>query len=1322
MDYVWFIIQITFSIGISLFLYLTFSKIVRKNPLCFNSIRKLPSVNYLLKYWLAEFFLRMRRKKTATSTNWRNKKLKTSRIKDKNSSHTLLFYGADQAGNSLLIKFSHRGFKTVEATLHLTTSDGRLFVLPGYPDTTVVSSFNQEWATADLKIEVLKAHQRWRIIYNGMLRDLSKGDECNDKNVQHVRLNFLFIVNSVPLRWPEDWSLKLHADVLAREPWRSPKWMNKIRQLDYTGTDYIGSLLGEVRYNDGDISALYLRGLYQHRWGKHESCEFKESVTLFGATKFGALFYLNTSSTKHSFPTIQCGQLKDNDEAIREIESMGLTLADFMEKKLTSNSEHRTWCKAGGKDYDILMKFNEPVTLYHGQPWDWKNKIIPVKLEFNGRPGVGLLQLCNSYDGPSQTTPSRKLQLLKQLHVHLERSDYVVFFDNVKCQNENITGGKGFSLAILTSIKDAGFIVPKGFCITVFGLELQLHTNKELQGVINDIEHVSVGKKTGDLQEYCHRAVRVIQSAPIVDEVRESILEALNHLEAEENSDKPYKYAIRSSAVGEDSEETSAAGQNATYLGVQGADNIIKSVSKCWASLYSYQSVIYRKQHGMFTKSSMGVCVQLMVDADAAGVMFTRHPTTGDPSNIVITANYGLGETVVSAAVEPDTIIVHKSWDDKLTMNSTMPGSKQRKMLTNDDGLITIDLSEQERKKVCISGEIALRLTTIGTNLESLFGSARDIEWAVVGEQIYLLQARPITTLYNWTDFELIHELDTVVPSDIDILSFANVGEVMPGPMSPLTISMFVKPFNDAANPSSNIPDANCFNVVSMRCTLNYYNLFVRQPDKEISLSNKVCDIALCGHIMITPEIHKVGLERNGLCSRYERCFWLWMLVKDILQNGSVEPVARQLERSITFNLENFYTAYSLYNEINKKISEYIEMIKCHSLATRGSVIYQMLMMAILTNGYDDIVPHHYSDIAVLLGTVNDIVSGQVVVSLKKIVKYLKACELDDEFKKLDPTKAIDWMKINCPPASKEFENVLKEHGHRCIQELDLMMEPWSLRPDTLITTLQTMVSSANMDNTKQKKLTAKETVALLKTPKSEAIRSILNVIVPLSRKSVTRRELTKSLLVNVVHKFRLAFKKLGKLMVLEEYLPNQDLIFFLTIDEIREVLNHRNKSLVQRVVRRHRLYPKLKQLRFPEVNTGMPLPIKNESEIDRFLTTDGSIKIQGTAVCTGSALNRACVITDLSETHKIQSGDILITFATDIAWSPFFTLLSGIVTELGGIISHGAVVAREYGLPCIVGARGATQLFKTGDTVLLVADTGVLELVKRYEENENPK
>ncbi|KZC06953.1 putative phosphoenolpyruvate synthase [Dufourea novaeangliae] len=1195
-------------------------------------------INFLLKHWWAECCLKMRKKKETKSTKNKNNQLENSRIKDKDSSDSMLFYGADQHGNSLHIKFSYRGFKKVEASLHLTTSDNRLYVLPVYPDTALVSSFNQVWTAAGLKIEPLKSQERWRIVYNGMLRNIAHGDECSDENIEHVRLNFLFIANSKPLKWPEDWSPKLHADALAHEQWKSPEWINKIKQLDHTGADYFGSLLGQIKYNDGAISTVYLRGLHQHRWGQHESQEFNESVTLFGVMLHGALYYLNTSSTKHSFPEIRCGQFRHSSEEIHIMDSMGLELSDFMQKEFTGNSKHRTWFRAEGKDYDISVKCTDSVTVYYGQPWNWLNTIIPVELELNGKPGVGLLQLCHSYNGLYKGKAPPKLQYLKQPYVHVERSDYVVRFDDGKCQNENIVGGKGFSLAVLTSIKDGDFIVPKGFCVTVFALELQLHTHTELQNVIKDIERVSVGKKEGDLQQYCEKAKQIIQSTPVVDEVKGAILKAMNDLESESGSGILNRYAVRSSAVGEDSEETSAAGQNATFLAIQGVDNIIKNVAMCWASLFSYQSVKYRKHHGMFIKASMGVCVQQMVNADTAGVMFTRHPTTTDPSNIVITANYGLGETVVSASVEPDTIIIHKSWNNKLTVKSSTAGNKRQKLLANENGLVTVDLNEQENNEICISETIALRLAAIGMNLETLFSSARDIEWAVIGEKIYLLQARPITTLYTWTEFELMHELDNGVPSDTDILSFANIGEVCPYPISPLSISAFEKAYNDIISATWFFKDRCLFNIVGMRYALNYYNMFLAHPRKHITFLNKVIDVAVSGNVVLTPEIHKIALERNGEPSWSFQMFLMYSMLKDAVQCTAVEKAAKQNYQDLTLNAEDFHTACSLYNEINKRFTHYTKASHFHMHTSRVGVTYQIFAMTILTKGYADLIPDHFSDIAILLGSCSDIISGQIATRFQKIVNYVKKSKVDKEFKELDPTKCIDWLKVNCPPAATEFENILKEHGHRCIQETDFFYEPWCLRPENLITTLQTMVTSP-VTSTMKKTLNVEESVALLKTPKSNLSRLILKKLVPLCRTAVVRRELTKAL-----------YNDLGASVI------------------------------------------------------------------------DASVKVQGTPVCGGSVLNRACVITDLLETHKIQHGDILITRATDIAWSPYFALFSGIVTEMGGLISHGAVVAREYGLPCIISAKGATQMFQTGDTVLLVADTGVLQLVKKFDQQENTK
>lgn len=169
--------------------------------------------------------------------------------------------------------------------------------------------------------------------------------------------------------------------------------------------------------------------------------------------------------------------------------------------------------------------------------------------------------------------------------------------------------------------------------------------------------------------------------------------------------------------------------------------------------------------------------------------------------------------------------MIHRGWNDELTVESVTAGNKKEKLSTGRHGLITSELDDEEKKAISISEHVALRLAAVALNLEILFNDARDIEWAVKGEQIYLLQARPITTLYSWTEFELLHELDSGVPSDIDLITFSNVGEVLPNPLSPLTISILAKAFNEGVIHAYDDDEAQFMPVVGMRIASNYYNV-----------------------------------------------------------------------------------------------------------------------------------------------------------------------------------------------------------------------------------------------------------------------------------------------------------------------------------------------------------------------------------------------------------------------------------------------------------------------------------------------------------------
>ncbi|KAB7501645.1 putative phosphoenolpyruvate synthase [Armadillidium nasatum] len=190
---------------------------------------------------------------------------------------------------------------------------------------------------------------------------------------------------------------------------------------------------------------------------------------------------------------------------------------------------------------------------------------------------------------------------------------------------------------------------------------------------------------------------------------------------------------------------------------------------------------------------------------------------------------------------------------------------------------------------------------------------------------------------------------------------------------------------------------------------------------------------------------------------------------------------------------------------------------------------------------------------------------------------------------------------------------------------------------------------------------------------------------------------------------FRKAYRTLGQLMVLEGRLPEADLIFFLQHWEIGVLLETRSVTLVTKAIRRKKLKSIIEEMNFEELNFGVPTPLNKGIEETMNDTTTENI-VRGTPVCSGIATGTARVVTSFQQASSIQNGDILITYCTDVGWTPYFPLLAGVVTEIGGLISHGAVVAREYGLPCVVGAKGATSKFKSGDKIIINGKEGYIK------------
>ncbi|XP_013176836.1 PREDICTED: uncharacterized phosphotransferase YvkC-like [Papilio xuthus] len=793
----------------------------------------------------------------------------------------------------------------------------------------------------------------------------------------------------------------------------------------------------------------------------------------------------------------------------------------------------------------------------------------------------------------------------------------------------------------------------------------------------------------------------------ISEDIKEEVLKHLNDLRIkikEQNLSIEERFAVRSSGVGEDSEATSAAGQNETVLGCVGEAEVLRAVRRCWASMFAFNSAYYRRQNGQPCSCGGGVVVQALVRARAAGVLFTRHPL-GDPSTLLITANYGLGESVVSGSVEPDSIIVKRETNE-LRIAKIDLGSKKERVKPDGDGVTVEMVSEEERKVPCLTVSEILKLAKIGVSQEELWGAGRDIEWAICDDVIYLLQARPITSSERWTEEELLHELDFPIMSDDELLTFANTGEVLPKPITPMTYDLVVTPLQKGIDSVIGCNGDHYDRSVAVshnRCALVLYNSVYRRMPPQIDIGIRMIEMAVHGHKVADDNIVSTALHRRRP-HFLDRALTIASMIKSVILTKS--KMNDTIKRVNKMNLEMETSDPLEY--LNRLVSSLPEKMQGyssnHSHTSSASTFTQFIAMSILLEGKEDFTPEHCSEIGLLLSS-GDVLSAEVPLALADITRKLEESGKAEEFRVLEPRDAMTWLRKKLPHVHMDICQFLEQHGHRAIMEFDLATKPWALVPEEFIKVLQTMPMTK--DENKITKSNA-EIIASLKTPQKPSTRKALRWILPLCHRSVRHREGTKAHLILAIHKLRMSILKLAKLLVRQWYLPHPDLIFFFRLNELRAYIVKRNPALLRKAIQRQQLYPGWCKLKFAEVNTGWFDPVPTAGPA----VTAGDVTIQATSVCGGEVVGRACVVKDLSEIRELQSGDILITDSTDIGWSPYFPLLSGIVTELGGLISHGAVIAREYGLPCIVGATNATSAFVTGDTVRLCATTGTVQRV----------
>jgi pyruvate,water dikinase len=347
---------------------------------------------------------------------------------------------------------------------------------------------------------------------------------------------------------------------------------------------------------------------------------------------------------------------------------------------------------------------------------------------------------------------------------------------------------------------------------------------------------------------------------------------------------------------------------------------------------------------------------------------------------------------------------------------------------------------------------------------------------------------------------------------------------------------------------------------------------------------------------------------------------------------------------------------------------------------------------------------HHIA--TMLLLNIPQIESADAIQSLERFAKLIcNETRFAERFIHSSPEEALRILQKDAPPEIiRQFKAFLERHGHRCVRESELREKTWEENPLQLIHSLQTRV---RIGEAKHASHEHKKEIHDVLNHLPWMKRTILRSLISTARKAVARRESSKAYSIKMVSKVRKGYQALAQQLVETGLLDDTDQVYFLTHEELGKLIIDHQPSWKITANKRRILLPELDRLVFEEVSFGIPEPLEEEPVIE---LTEGQLR--GTPVSGGIIQAKVRIIQSLDDADQLEEGEIMVASFTDIGWTPYFSIISGLITEIGSPLSHGAVVAREYGIPAVVGAKGARKFLKDGDTILLDGDRGVIEVI----------
>jgi len=882
--------------------------------------------------------------------------------------------------------------------------------------------------------------------------------------------------------------------------------------------------------------------------------------------------------------------------------------------------------------------------------------------------------------------------MLQENKINTEKKAlYVLDFEEIDKSTLVLTGGKGANLGELAGIK--GIKVPPGFCVTTNTYKKVIGNNPGFDSLLDKLTRL----KTDDRERISQISAKIrstIESIPIAGDIADEVIRYLN------NFGETDAFAVRSSATAEDLPTASFAGQQDTYLNVLGKDSILSHISKCWASLFTDRAVIYRLQNGFdHHKVQLAVIVQQMVFPEAAGILFTADPVNGNRKVLSIDASFGLGEAMVAGLVNADNYKVNNGKikgknisTKKLAIYALKHGGTEEQQ---------IDPGQQNMQ--ALTDERILQLERIGRKIEEHFGSPQDIEWCLADDTFYIVQSRPITTLYP------IPEV-----SDKENHVYISVGhqQMMTDAMKPLGLSMWQlaagRPMFKAGG-----------------------RLFVDVAAQLATAAGRKMMIAIMGE-------HD-PLIKDALVTITEREDFIKLLPGDSDDLGRITSSTGKSSVEILASVKNDPAfVVGLIERSETSIAAFKQQIQTKSGTalfdfiledgqqvrkrltdpqTFAAIVAALDAPTWLNNHMNEWLGEKNAADTLSQSAPNNITSemglalldvADVIRPYPEIIAYLQDVK-DDNF--LDELVEFDGGQ----EAKAAIDAFLDKYGMRCAGEIDITKTRWSEKPLTLvpmilsnIKNLEPGAGKRKFEQGRQEALKKEQDLLqrLRQLPDGEQKAAETKEMISLLRNFAGFREYPKYGIVSLYFVYKQALLKEAEQLVQANVIHEKEDIYYLTFEELREVV--RTHSLDQQLISKrkdeHKLFEKLTP--------------------PRVITSDGEIisgkynkedlpagAIEGLAVSSGVVEGRARVILTMADAD-LEDGDILVTTFTDPSWTPLFVSIKGLVTEVGGLMTHGAVIAREYGLPAVVGVENATKLIKDGQRIRVNGTDGYVEIL----------